>query len=224
MTTQAPNHRRSRAVDRDSALPQPDPFIGRPAVYNDGPADVVERFADAAPANGRISLCPHSRPGAEGRIPGTGIPMVRRSSAAGMMPCSHRHIDHSAKPPGRWRLLLGGGAYQYTIRRTARNEPGHGYLPAVHAVAIHIRRCLREKAEIRPLRTANGPQRVIETRCHAERLNCRYFVDPKPPAAPGPDMQTLLDVLDGLTDPGADAAALAARLTPTAAPPDARQR
>lgn len=69
-----------------------------------------------------------------------------------------------------------------------------------------------------------GPERVIETRCHAERLNCRYFVDPKPPAAPGPDMQTLLDVLDGLTDPGADAAALAARLTPTAAPPDARQR
>lgn len=70
----------------------------------------------------------------------------------------------------------------------------------------------------------NGPERVIETRCHTDRLDCRHFVDPKPPAAPGPDMQTLLDVLDGLTDPGADAAALAARLTPTAAPRDARQR
>jgi hypothetical protein len=68
------------------------------------------------------------------------------------------------------------------------------------------------------------PPRVIETRCHTGRLDCRYFLDPKPPAAPGPDMQTLLDVLDGLTDPGADAAALAARLTPTAAPRDARQR
>ncbi|MFI6366907.1 hypothetical protein ACIBG0_29630 [Nocardia sp. NPDC050630] len=65
---------------------------------------------------------------------------------------------------------------------------------------------------------------MSETRCHAERLDCRYFVDPKPSAAPGPDMQTLLDVLDGLTDPGADAAALAAPLTPTAALPDARQR
>lgn len=70
----------------------------------------------------------------------------------------------------------------------------------------------------------NGPERVAETRCHTERLDCRYFVDPKPSATPGPDMQTLLDVLDGLTDPGADAAALAARLTPTAAPRDARQR
>ncbi|MEV6138799.1 hypothetical protein AB0L63_22590 [Nocardia sp. NPDC051990] len=70
----------------------------------------------------------------------------------------------------------------------------------------------------------NGPERVIETRCHAERLDCRYFVDPKPPATPGPDIQTLLDVLDALTDPGADAAALAARLTPTAAQRDARQR
>ncbi|WP_329406475.1 hypothetical protein OG563_32345 [Nocardia vinacea] len=74
------------------------------------------------------------------------------------------------------------------------------------------------------LERTNGPERVIETRCHAERLDCRYFVDPKLPAAPGPDMQTLLDVLDGLTDPGADAAALAARLTPTTAPRDARQR
>ncbi|MEV6432480.1 hypothetical protein [Nocardia sp. NPDC051463] len=50
------------------------------------------------------------------------------------------------------------------------------------------------------------------------------MLDPKPPAVPGPEMQTLLDVLDGLTDPGADAAALAARLTLTAAPGDARQR
>ncbi|MEV4127785.1 hypothetical protein [Nocardia sp. NPDC049707] len=64
----------------------------------------------------------------------------------------------------------------------------------------------------------NGPERVIETRRHDERLDCRYFVDPRPPATP---MQTLLD---GLTDPSADAAALAARLTPTAAPHDARQR
>ncbi|MEV4239068.1 hypothetical protein AB0J47_28255 [Nocardia sp. NPDC049737] len=70
----------------------------------------------------------------------------------------------------------------------------------------------------------NGPECVIETRCDAERLDCRYFAGPKPPAAPGPDMQTLLDVLDGLTNPGADAAALAARLTPTAAPRDAGQR
>lgn len=68
------------------------------------------------------------------------------------------------------------------------------------------------------------PPHVIETRCHAGPLDCRYFLDPESPAAPGPDMQTLLDVLDGLTDPGVDAAALAARLTPTAAPRDARQR
>ncbi|WP_433714868.1 hypothetical protein ACQP2U_12945 [Nocardia sp. CA-084685] len=70
----------------------------------------------------------------------------------------------------------------------------------------------------------NGPERVIDTRCLAERLDCRHFVDPQPPAAPSPDMQTLLDVMDGLTDPGADAAALATRLTPTAAPRDASQR
>ena len=70
----------------------------------------------------------------------------------------------------------------------------------------------------------NGSEGVIETRCHAERLDCRYFLDPEPPAAPGPDLRTLLDVLDGLTHPGADAAALAARLTPTAAPSDTRQR
>ncbi|WP_063044255.1 hypothetical protein [Nocardia pseudovaccinii] len=81
-----------------------------------------------------------------------------------------------------------------------------------------------------PFERTNGsgldtPQHVIKTRCHAEGLvDCRYFVDPEPPAVPGPDMQTLLDVLDGLTDPGADAAALAARLTPTAASCDARQR
>lgn len=74
------------------------------------------------------------------------------------------------------------------------------------------------------LERTNVPEHVSETRCHAERLGCRYFVDPNPPAAPGPDMQTLLDVLDGLTDPGADAAALAARLTSTAAFRDARQR
>ncbi|WP_040689064.1 hypothetical protein [Nocardia vinacea] len=74
------------------------------------------------------------------------------------------------------------------------------------------------------LERTNGPEHVIETRCHAEHLDYRYLVDPKSPAAPSPDIQTLLDVLDGLTDPGADAAALAARLTPTAAPRDARQR
>ena len=70
----------------------------------------------------------------------------------------------------------------------------------------------------------NGPGRMIETRCYAEQLECRYFVGCEPPAVPGPDLQTLLDVLDGLTEPGADAAALAARLTPAAAPGDARQR
>ncbi|MFE9327059.1 hypothetical protein ACIHDR_36075 [Nocardia sp. NPDC052278] len=70
----------------------------------------------------------------------------------------------------------------------------------------------------------DAPQHVIVTRCGAERLDCRYLLDPKPPAAPGPDMQTLLDVLDGLTDPDADAAALAAQLRPTAVPHDARQR
>ncbi|MFI6957029.1 hypothetical protein ACIBJI_26635 [Nocardia sp. NPDC050408] len=74
------------------------------------------------------------------------------------------------------------------------------------------------------LERTNGPECVIETRCDTEWLGCRYFVDPKPPAAPGPNMQTLLDVLDGLTDPGADAVALAARLTPTAASRDARPR
>ncbi|WP_433622359.1 hypothetical protein [Nocardia sp. CA-120079] len=68
----------------------------------------------------------------------------------------------------------------------------------------------------------NGPERVIETRCHAERLDCRYFADIEPRQSPGPDMQTLLDVVDGLTDPGAVAATLAARLTPI--PRDARQR
>ncbi|WP_433598480.1 hypothetical protein ACQPXH_22330 [Nocardia sp. CA-135953] len=71
------------------------------------------------------------------------------------------------------------------------------------------------------LERTNGPERVIETRCHTERLDCRHLVDPQPPAASGPDTQTLLDVL---TDPSADAAALAARLTPTAAPREARQR
>jgi hypothetical protein len=80
-----------------------------------------------------------------------------------------------------------------------------------------------EPKAVRSERT-NGPERVIETRCRAERLACRYLLDPTQPSTPGPDMQILLDVLDGLTDPGADAAALAARLTPTAAPCDARQR
>jgi hypothetical protein len=47
VTTQNPNRRQSRAVHRDSELPQRVPFIGPPAVYSGAPADVVERFTDA---------------------------------------------------------------------------------------------------------------------------------------------------------------------------------
>ncbi len=118
MTTRNPNRRRSRAVDRDSELPQRDPFIGPPAVYSGAPADVVERFADAVrewadqPVPTQSSRC---RGGAS---PGTGRangPLQPHRRVDAVFP-----IETSTAPPNH---PVGGGcssaagAHKYAIRR-----------------------------------------------------------------------------------------------------------